>query len=863
MAEWQDLLHQTQDLVAQDFHSFPQVERNITQLQQYAETLRARTNKFRTLNNQIAATRLLAQQGFDASRLTQEVTSLEIQPTIEDVFHADTTSVEDYLKQVEESTILAAISEAQNATVSAFESYMEDCMARDWAANKRQLFGLIAPHSGGGISSSSLQGGAAMPGVIIGAPASRESMPGAAALQLPPSEQAYVDVIRKANQAALANNQTFDLVKEFRDSCKTADDKRGGVGGGESSMRGCWALLADILAEAQARGATAVQGAKFVEALATGARKHLERGHATHMRTTVSRHKLAAERGADPDQLREVQAYIQVKLGGSGRGVLDFQQAGGVDTSWVQVFYCLRNGWYDAARRAADRAHDMALARFGEGGFRGVLDEWLRGGGRVGDKTAAHLARACETLMRDKASLKSQVRHPYMVLVLALLAGDARAADALTATLTQLQLPSVLATIEDYMWCKLTLFLASQSGAGGASTPGSSPLGGGFGASSIISGGSPLPPYGLAEFHADINRWPPSYYSKQGKEPLLYATVLLLSLQFQACLRFLWRDEATRGLRVDAVHLAIACHQEGLLGVAAPGAEAAPDVGSMIHAYGRKFVHHDSALALQYYMLAAHVRGNSVAVKGQLLRELLTESRDYGTLLGGGSGGALAGYVPDPEERKRLYEAVAYECQVAAQPEEAVELYLAADRPRQALAILCQQLSALMPRAAEEAATGVDATGAVEALRRVMLRGRDARSRVGLDAQGLGSRREVEAFDQLCAVWELLLASRKGRHELALQKLAELAFVPLERGRVEHCVRVAQGALHPTVQDRLQDVLAAAADTIAALKAGASRDRLFTLRNQLDALCGYANSAAFRVPKHVYQKLCETAAGLS
>lgn len=27
---------------------------------------------------------------------------------------------------------------------------MEQCMARDWAANKRQLFGLIAPHSANG-----------------------------------------------------------------------------------------------------------------------------------------------------------------------------------------------------------------------------------------------------------------------------------------------------------------------------------------------------------------------------------------------------------------------------------------------------------------------------------------------------------------------------------------------------------------------------------------------------------------------------------------------------------------------------------------------------------------------------------------
>ncbi len=50
-----------------------------------------------------------------------------------------------------------------------------------------------------------------------------------------------------------------------------------------------------------------------------------------------------------------------------------------------------------------------------------------------------------------------------------------------------------------------------------------------------------------------------------------------------------------------------------------------------------------------------------------MLRELLTESRDFGTLLGGGGaagGGMLAAYVPNIDERKKLYEAVAYECQV-------------------------------------------------------------------------------------------------------------------------------------------------------------------------------------------------------
>lgn len=97
-------------------------------------------------------------------RLTQDVTTLEIQPTIEDVFHADTSSVEEYLRQVEEATILAAIQEAQQDTVTSFEHFMEDCMSRDWAASKRQLFGLIAPHSGSVYATGPSAGGAASGG---------------------------------------------------------------------------------------------------------------------------------------------------------------------------------------------------------------------------------------------------------------------------------------------------------------------------------------------------------------------------------------------------------------------------------------------------------------------------------------------------------------------------------------------------------------------------------------------------------------------------------------------------------------------------------------------------------------------------
>ena len=63
--------------------------------------------------------------------------------------------------------------------------------------------------------------------------------------------------------------------------------------------------------------------------------------------------------------------------------------------------------------------------------------------------------------------MRGQLKHPYMVLLCAVLSGDNRAVDALGATLASLQLPSVLSTIEDYMWCKLAT-VSVTGGAGAA-----------------------------------------------------------------------------------------------------------------------------------------------------------------------------------------------------------------------------------------------------------------------------------------------------------------------------------------------------------------------------------------------------------
>ena len=57
------------------------------------------------------------------------------------------------------------------------------------------------------------------------------------------------------------------------------------------------------------------------------------------------------------------------------------------------------------------------------------------------------------------------------------------------------------------------------------------------------------------------------------------------------------------------------------------------DVGELVHAYGRQFLHRRVQLALEYYMLAARAAGDALPAKGRLLKELLTESKAYGAHL--------------------------------------------------------------------------------------------------------------------------------------------------------------------------------------------------------------------------------------
>lgn len=606
------------------------------------------------------------------NRLNQALQTFELRPTHEDVFRGDTPSVDEYLRQVHEMIAATAVQEAHRSAIAAFEGHMDACMEAEWAREKRALLDSVEPFSAtvGAVHG----GGAAAPrSSTVAAPAA------ASGVALRGRAARYADVIRKVN-SAIAAGQRYEAVADFAAAC--ADDA-----GGEkrTTMLRVWQV-----AQRQLQGIYSLPASAKTQReglLIAGSRSYLEENFVAYMQTVVQTHRTVAALGGSPSRLGLVQAYLRVRE--KDRPALDFDQPGGLDTTWMRIYTCLRAGFFAEACQVARSVHEASTPRASAtGGPRDIaalLQEWIDNECRPlgGDSGAAATAES-ERLLRERAShVRDQHLVPHRVMVYALLGGANRCADAVAR-----DFPSFIPTIEDFLWLKLSLVRSGAGAAASGSAPG-------------------MQQYTLADLQQYLGQYPPAHYSHGGREPLLYVVVLLLSLQHAAAVTFLAQDASARDYRLDAVHLG-AClwHARVLDG----GPSADGGVGALVRQYARSLTHGDVQLALEYYMLAAAVQGGSLAVRGALLRELLTETRAYGLLLGAGGavgeGGALAAFVPDPAERAKVLEAVAAECAAAAQLEEAVELFMVAGRPRQALRILNQRLADAVEGAAMDAGTG-------------------------------------------------------------------------------------------------------------------------------------------------------------
>lgn len=279
--------------------------------------------------------------------------------------------------------------------------------------------------------------------------------------------------------------------------------------------------------------------------------------------------------------------------------------------------------------------------------------------------TAAAASEECEKIFRMGDRGARAVYDRKKLLLYAMISGSRKQFDRLLR-----EFPNIFNTIEDFLWFQLCAIRDSPRGA----------------TSSVLNEGSV--PYTLEDLQTYLNKFEPSYYTKGGKDPLMYPYVLLLSIQLLPAVTYLSKEMGDEGFNIDAVHIAIAFADHGvLLEGAAAGQKVAvmdafAEVSSMIKQYGSAYLRVGNlSMALEYYAQAAAALGGgelswvgrasldqqrqrSLMLK-QLLSELLLEN-GINLLLGprgAGEEGELKRFFTDAVSRQQFLIEAACRCQ--------------------------------------------------------------------------------------------------------------------------------------------------------------------------------------------------------
>lgn len=678
MSSWTDLLHSSSKLVEQAAPSaqFPPLQRNLDQLEALSKKLKSKTLRTEAPSQSIAATRLLAREGINAEQLARDLKSFELKTTFEDVFPAEATSVEEYLQQVHEMAMVTAVQEAQKDNLRSFNDYMMTVLEEDWQKEKRdflQSLSRISTLPRTNISSSTI--GATRSGQLVSVTSSPQGSSGPASMELglladrPVVEKkaaAYADIVKNLNDTR-QRGLPFKAATAF----KSAYEGLGldSSGGKSVTMHKIWHLIQMLMGE----NSTAQRNVSKKMSLVIGARHHLEWGHEKYIMETIQSHPAQAALGGAVGNLQRIHAFLRIRL--RDYGVLDFDAGDArrqppVDTTWQQIYFCLRTGYYDDAR-------DVALRSRVSHQFASQLTEWITTGGMVSAETAAVATEECEKMLRMGDRVGRAAYDKKKLLLYAIVSGSRRQIDRLLR-----EQPTLFNTIEDFLWFKLS---AVRDCSGGSS-------------SVVLNEG--LYPYSLDDLQAYLNKFEPPYYTKNGKDPLVYPYVLLLSIQLLPAVLYLSKDMGDEGYNIDAAHISIVLVDHGVLSEGAGAGQklgvmdAYAEAASIIRQYGSLYLRHDNlSMALEYYaQAAATVGGGQLSWSGRgnidqqrqrnlMLKQLLMELllRDGGIFLllgprGAGEEGELGRFLTDGKLRQQFLLEAARQCQEAGLYEKSIEI---------------------------------------------------------------------------------------------------------------------------------------------------------------------------------------------
>ncbi|KAG8479754.1 hypothetical protein CXB51_029265 [Gossypium anomalum] len=853
MSSWTDLLHSSTKLLEQAAPSaqFPPLQRNLDQLEALSKKLKAKTLRTEAPSQSIAATRLLAREGINAEQLTRDLKSFELKTTFEDVFPAEATSVEEYLQQVHEMAMVSAIQEAQKDNLRSFNDYMMKVLEEDWQKEKRDFLQSLSristlpktnmiDKSSGGIRSGQMVPMASSSHVSSG-PSAIGLLPLADKPVVEKKVSVYAEVVRNLNNAR-QQGLPFKPATAFKVAYESLGTEASG--GKSVNMQKMWHLILKLMGE----DSMMRQSVSRKMSLVIGARRHLEWGHEKYIMDIIQSHPAQAALGGAVGNLHRVRAFLRIRL--RDYGLLDFDAGDArrqppIDTTWQQIYFCLRTGYYDEARQ-------VALSSRASHQFAPLLAEWINGGGMVPAHTAAAAAEECEKMFRMGDRVGRASYDKKKLLLYAIISGSRRQIDRLLR-----DIPSLFSTIEDFLWFILS---AVQDFPGGTSS------------------NEGLVPYSLDDLQAYLNKFEPSYYTKNGKDPLVYPYILLLSIQLLPAISYLSKEAGEEEYHIDAAHIAIVLADNGVLSeVSGAGQklgvmDAYAEASSIIRQYGSMYLRLGNLqMALEYYaQAAAAVGGGHVSWTGRgsvdqqrqmnlMLKQLLTEIlfRDGGVYLllgsrGAGEEGELRRFLTDHKARQQFLLEAARQCQDSGLYDKSIEIQKRIGAFSMALDTINKCLSEAICALSRGRLDGESQTAGLIHSGNEILETFKYYPEVSFQEREHVSEQQT-ILRQLETILSIHKLTRLGHYLDALREVAKIPFLPFDPRAPDTSADVLQN-LSPHVQACLPDLLKVAitcldnvSDTDGSLRAMRSKIATFL-----------ANNMRQNWPRDLYEKVAKS-----
>lgn len=742
--------------------------------------------------------------------------------------------------------MVSSIQEAQKDNLRSFNDYMMQVLEDDWQKEKRDFLQSLSRLSSLPRASSSYpSSGLTHTGQISQPPSSKVSSGPSGTEHISLSNKPivvkkasiYAEVVKTLNEAR-GRGSPYKPASAFRVAYESLGLDHSGTK--SVTVQKFWHLIQMMVGE----DSNFPRNLSRKMLLVIGARRHLEWGHEKYIMETIQSHPAQAALGGAVGNLQKIRAFLRVRL--RDHGLLDFDASDvrrqpPIDTTWQQIYFCLRTGFYGEAR---DVAQSSRVAHQ----FAPQLAEWITTGGMVSPETASAASEECEKLLRIGDRVGRPGYDRKKLLLYAIISGCRRHIDRILR-----DLPTLFSTIEDFLWFKLS----SVRDCPNASS------------SVVLSEG--LVPYSLDDLQGYLNKFEPSYYTKNGKDPLFYPYVLLLSIQLLPAVLYMSKEIGEDGYHIDAVHISIVLADHGVLSDGtAPNnkigvMDACAEVANIIRQHGSLYLSHGNLeLAMEYYAQAAatmgggekswtgHGNADQQRQRSLMLKQLLTEIllRDGGISLllgprGSGEEGALRKYLMDSRSQQQFLLEVAHQCQETGLYEKSVEIH----KRVEAFAMALETINKCLSDAIGAMSRGrLDGDSRAAAL---VHSGNDILESFKYSSDGSLREKELVAEQQtILRQLEVILyihkLARSGLHVDALKEITMLSFLPLNPRVPGVAVDVS-----PHVQACIPDLLRV---TLNCLDNVADTDG--TLRALKARIANFvANNMGMNWPQDLYEKV--------